>query len=39
VHIGHLRRKLGEPRVIHTVRAVGFALRADPPDPGSEEGP
>jgi DNA-binding response OmpR family regulator len=39
VHIGHLRRKLGEPRVIHTVRAVGFALRADPPDPGSEERP
>jgi DNA-binding response OmpR family regulator len=34
VHIGHLRRKLGKPRVIHTVRAVGFALRADPPDPG-----
>jgi DNA-binding response OmpR family regulator len=29
VHIGHLRRKLGQPRVIHTVRAVGFALRAD----------
>jgi DNA-binding response OmpR family regulator len=29
VHVGHLRRKLGEPRVIHTVRAVGFALRAD----------
>jgi DNA-binding response OmpR family regulator len=29
VHIGHLRRKLGHPRVIHTVRAVGFALRAD----------
>jgi DNA-binding response OmpR family regulator len=32
VHIGHLRRKLGDPRVIHTVRAVGFALRADSPD-------
>jgi DNA-binding response OmpR family regulator len=31
VHIGHLRRKLGEPRVIHTVRAVGFALRAEAP--------
>jgi two-component system, OmpR family, response regulator MprA len=31
VHIGHLRRKLGEPRVIHTVRAVGFALRGDSP--------
>jgi two-component system, OmpR family, response regulator MprA len=32
VHIGHLRRKLGEPRVIQTVRAVGFALKTDPPD-------
>jgi DNA-binding response OmpR family regulator len=29
VHVGHLRRKLGEPRVIHTVRAVGFALRTE----------
>jgi DNA-binding response OmpR family regulator len=31
VHIGHLRRKLGQPRVIHTVRAVGFALRGESP--------
>lgn len=38
VHVGHLRRKLGEPRVIHTVRAVGFVLRAESPghgDPGA----
>ena len=34
VHIGHLRRKLGEPRVIHTVRAVGFALRIGAPGYG-----
>jgi two-component system response regulator MprA len=27
VHIGHLRRKLGEPPLIHTVRGVGFTLR------------
>ena len=36
VHIGHLRRKLGQPRVLHTVRAVGFALRADSPTTGGE---
>jgi DNA-binding response OmpR family regulator len=34
VHVGHLRRKLGDPRVIHTVRSVGFALRAESPDTG-----
>jgi DNA-binding response OmpR family regulator len=28
VHIGHLRRKLGDPPVIHTVRGVGFTLRS-----------
>jgi two-component system response regulator MprA len=31
VFVGHLRRKLeagGEPRVIQTVRGVGFTLRA-----------
>jgi two-component system, OmpR family, response regulator MprA len=31
VYIGYLRRKLesgGEPRLIHTVRGVGYALRA-----------
>ena len=30
VHIGHLRRKIeaaGEPRLIHTVRGVGYVLR------------
>jgi two-component system, OmpR family, response regulator MprA len=30
VHIGHLRRKLGEPGLIHTVRGVGYQLRAQP---------
>jgi two-component system response regulator MprA len=30
VHVGYLRRKLeagGEPRIVHTVRGVGYALR------------
>ncbi|GAA4509344.1 MULTISPECIES: response regulator transcription factor [Nonomuraea] len=26
--VGYLRRKLGEPRMVHTVRGVGFVLRA-----------
>jgi len=33
VYIGYLRRKLeegGEPRLLHTVRGVGYALRAEP---------
>ena len=33
VYIGYLRRKLeaeGEPRLIHTVRAVGYVLRTEP---------
>jgi DNA-binding response OmpR family regulator len=30
VHIGHLRRKLGEPSVIQTVRGVGYVLRSGP---------
>jgi two-component system response regulator MprA len=33
VFIGYLRRKLeqgGEPRLIHTVRSVGYVLRAEP---------
>jgi two-component system, OmpR family, response regulator MprA len=33
VYIGYLRRKLeaaGEPRLIHTVRSVGYVLRAEP---------
>ena len=27
VYVGYLRRKLGDPRLIHTVRGVGYALR------------
>src|ERR1044072_7525635 len=27
VYVGYLRRKLGEPRVIQTVRGVGYVLR------------
>jgi DNA-binding response OmpR family regulator len=30
VHIGHLRRKLGVPELIRTVRGVGYVLRAGP---------
>jgi len=33
VYIGYLRRKLeegGEPRLIHTVRSVGYVLRTEP---------
>ena len=33
VYVGYLRRKLevdSEPRVIHTVRGVGYVLREDP---------
>jgi DNA-binding response OmpR family regulator len=30
VHIGHLRRKFGEPAVIQTVRGIGYVLRRDP---------
>jgi two-component system response regulator MprA len=29
VHVGHLRRKLGEPTLIRTVWGVGYALRAE----------
>jgi two-component system response regulator MprA len=28
VHVGHLRRKLGEPPLIQTVRGVGYVLRS-----------
>ncbi len=28
-YISYLRKKLGEPRVIHTVRGVGYVLRAE----------
>lgn len=27
VYVGYLRRKLGEPRVLQTVRGVGYVLR------------
>ncbi len=27
VYVGYLRRKLGEPQLIHTLRAAGYALR------------
>jgi DNA-binding response OmpR family regulator len=30
VHIGHLRRKLGDPPVVQTVRGVGYVLRRGP---------
>lgn len=30
VYVGHLRRKLGEPQVIQTVRGVGYSLRTLP---------
>jgi two-component system, OmpR family, response regulator MprA len=29
VHVGHLRRKLGEPPLIRTVWGIGYSLRAD----------
>jgi DNA-binding response OmpR family regulator len=29
VHVSALRRKLGEPRLVHTVRGLGYVLRAD----------
>jgi two-component system response regulator MprA len=41
VYVGYLRRKLeeaGEPRLIHTVRAVGYQLRRPPEDTGRREG-
>jgi two-component system, OmpR family, response regulator MprA len=30
VYIGYLRRKLGEPRLIQTVRGIGYVLREEP---------
>ena len=30
VYVGHLRRKLGEPPIIQTMRGVGYSLRALP---------
>jgi DNA-binding response OmpR family regulator len=29
VHISALRRKLGEPKLLHTVRGLGYVLRAE----------
>ncbi len=31
VHVSALRRKLGEPRLLHTVRGLGYVLRPAPP--------
>jgi two-component system response regulator MprA len=30
VHVGHLRRKLGDPSLIQTVRGIGYVLRSEP---------
>ena len=30
VYVGYLRRKLGTPRLLHTVRGVGYVLREEP---------
>jgi two-component system, OmpR family, response regulator len=30
VHVSALRRKLGEPRLLHTARGLGYVLRAEP---------
>ena len=29
VHVSALRRKLGEPRLLHTARGLGYVLRAE----------
>ncbi len=29
-YVSYLRRKLGEPRIVHTVRGVGYVLRSEP---------
>jgi two-component system OmpR family response regulator len=31
VHVSALRRKLGEPRLVHTVRGLGYVLRPEAP--------
>jgi two-component system, OmpR family, response regulator len=38
VHVSALRRKLGEPRLVHTVRGLGYVLRANG-DPDPSEAP
>jgi len=43
VYVGYLRQKLeagGEPRLIQTVRGMGYVLRAERPDaiPGVDSG-
>jgi DNA-binding response OmpR family regulator len=30
VYVGYLRRKLGEPPLIHTIRGAGYVLRSEP---------
>ncbi len=30
VHVGHLRRKLGDPPLVQTIRGVGYVLRSGP---------
>ena len=29
-YVSYLRRKLGEPRIVHTIRGVGYVLRSEP---------
>jgi two-component system, OmpR family, response regulator len=36
VHVSALRRKLGEPRLVHTVRGLGYVLRTAPADAGGD---
>jgi DNA-binding response OmpR family regulator len=38
VHVGSLRRKLGDPTIVETVRGVGFRLRSDAVDPSATGG-
>lgn len=34
VYVGYLRRKLGDPPLLHTVRGIGYVLRPPHPDEG-----
>jgi DNA-binding response OmpR family regulator len=38
VYIGYLRRKLGDPAVLHTQRGAGYVLRGAEADPGTTGG-